>query len=57
MKKFNVVILGATGAVGIEFRKILLERKFPIDNIRFLGLSTVGKEIDFGGRKSIICLS
>lgn len=50
MKKYNVVILGATGAVGIEFRKILLERKFPIDNIRFLGSSTVGKQIDFGGR-------
>jgi aspartate-semialdehyde dehydrogenase len=51
VKKYNVVILGATGAVGIEFRKILIERKFPIDNIRFLGLSTVGKEFDFGGRK------
>ena len=50
MKKYNVVILGATGAVGIEFRKILLERKFPIDNIRFLGLSTVGKEFEFDGR-------
>jgi len=25
MKKYNVVILGATGAVGIEFRKILLD--------------------------------
>ena len=51
MKKYNVVILGATGAVGIEFRKILLERKFPIDKIKFLGLTTVGKEFDFGGRK------
>ena len=50
MKKYNVVILGATGAVGIEFRKILLERKFPIDRIRFLGLTTVGREFDFGGR-------
>jgi len=50
MKKYNVVILGATGAVGIEFRKILLERKFPIDKIRFLGSSTVGRQIDFGGR-------
>ncbi|HSV95678.1 MAG TPA: aspartate-semialdehyde dehydrogenase [Spirochaetota bacterium] len=50
MKKYNVVILGATGAVGIEFRKILLERKFPIDSIRFLGSSTVGKQIEFGGR-------
>lgn len=37
MKKYNVVILGATGAVGIEFRKILLQRNFPINNIKFLG--------------------
>ncbi|MDY6933655.1 MAG: aspartate-semialdehyde dehydrogenase [Spirochaetota bacterium] len=51
MKKYNVVILGATGAVGIEFRKILIERKFPINNIRFLGSSSVGKAIDFGNRK------
>ncbi len=50
MKKYNVVILGATGAVGIEFRRILLERKFPIDKIRFLGSSTVGTQIEFGGR-------
>ncbi|MBN2157762.1 MAG: aspartate-semialdehyde dehydrogenase [Spirochaetes bacterium] len=51
MRKYNVVILGATGAVGIEFRKILLQRKFPVDNIRFLGLTTVGKEFEFGDRK------
>ena len=36
--------------MGIEFRKILIERKFPIDNIRFLGLTTVGREFDFGDR-------
>lgn len=48
MKKYNVVILGATGAVGEEFRKILLERKFPIDKIKFLGHSTVGKQVPFG---------
>ncbi len=51
MKKFNVVILGATGAVGIEFRKILLERNFPIDGIRFLGNTTVGRVVDFDGRR------
>lgn len=51
MKKYNVVIMGATGAVGIEFRKILLERNFPIDKIKFLGSSTVGKVIEFGDRK------
>ncbi len=51
MKKYNVVILGATGAVGIEFRKILLERNFPIDRIRFLGSSSVGRKVEFGGRE------
>ncbi len=51
MKRFNVVILGATGAVGIEFRKILIERNFPIDGIRFLGNTTVGKVVDFDGKK------
>ena len=30
MKLYNVGILGATGAVGQEMMKILLERKFPV---------------------------
>ncbi len=51
MKKYNVVILGATGAVGIEFRKILLQRNFPIEKLRFLGSTTVGRTIEFGDRK------
>lgn len=50
MKKLNVVILGATGAVGIEFRKILQERDFPIDKLKFLGNSTVGQTVAFGDR-------
>jgi aspartate-semialdehyde dehydrogenase len=50
MKKYNVVILGALGAVGNEFRKILLEREFPIDKIRFLDLTDVGKQVRFGDR-------
>jgi aspartate-semialdehyde dehydrogenase len=50
VKKYNVVILGASGAVGIEFRKILLQRKFPVDKVRFLGLSSVGRVFDFDGR-------
>lgn len=51
MKKYNVVVAGATGAVGVEFRRVLLEKKFPIDKIKFLGNSTVGQEIEFGDRK------
>lgn len=51
MKKYNVVILGATGAVGLEFRKILLQRKFPIDKIKFIGNTTVGNIEEFDGKK------
>jgi aspartate-semialdehyde dehydrogenase len=29
MKKYNVAILGATGAVGAEFLKLIEERNFP----------------------------
>lgn len=54
MKKYNVVILGATGAVGIEFRKILLQRNFPINKISFLGKTTVGQHIDFGGQTVVV---
>jgi len=50
MKKYNVVILGALGAVGNEFRKILLQRNFPIDKIKFLDLTDVGTQVQFGDR-------
>ena len=36
MKKYNVGILGATGAVGQEMMKILAERNFPIEELRLL---------------------
>lgn len=50
MKKYNVVIVGALGAVGNEFRKILLQRKFPIDKIKFLDLTDVGSQVAFGDK-------
>ena len=36
MDKYNVGILGATGAVGREMLKILRERSFPADELRLL---------------------
>jgi len=48
MKKYNVVIVGALGAVGKEFRKILLQRKFPIEKIKFVDLADVGSVVEFG---------
>jgi len=35
-EKYNVAIMGATGAVGSQFLSILDERNFPIDELRLL---------------------
>ena len=52
MKKFNVAILGATGAVGREMLKVLEERNFPIGELRLLASArSVGKIIEFKGEK------
>jgi aspartate-semialdehyde dehydrogenase len=36
MKDYNVAIVGATGLVGQEFIKILVQRSFPMDSVRLL---------------------
>ena len=36
MKDYNVAIVGATGVVGREFIKVLLQRSFPMASIRLL---------------------
>ena len=47
MKKYNVAILGATGAVGMEMLKVLQERDFPIQELRLLASSrSAGKVIE-----------
>jgi aspartate-semialdehyde dehydrogenase len=52
MKKYNVGILGATGAVGQEMIKLLEERNFPIDEIRFFASArSAGKKIQFNGNE------
>lgn len=50
MKKYNVAVMGATGAVGNCFLKILEERKFPVKNIRLLASErSRGKKLRFRG--------
>ena len=50
MKKFNVGILGATGAVGREMLKVLGEYNFPVNELRLLASErSVGKKIPFNG--------
>ena len=49
-EKYNVAIMGATGAVGNQFLNILEERNFPIDELRLLASErSNGKTITFRG--------
>ncbi|MBR2043257.1 MAG: aspartate-semialdehyde dehydrogenase [Clostridia bacterium] len=51
MKKYNLAVLGATGAVGREMLKVLEERNFPVGNLKLLASArSVGKEIAFAGK-------
>ena len=55
MKKYNVSILGATGAVGQEFLKLIEERNFPFAELRLLASSrSAGTEIPFMGKNYIV---
>ncbi|GAB6173835.1 aspartate-semialdehyde dehydrogenase [Paradesulfitobacterium aromaticivorans] len=48
----NVAIVGATGAVGQEFLKILAERNFPVDELRLLATKrSAGKSVSWQGRE------
>jgi aspartate-semialdehyde dehydrogenase len=47
----NVGIVGATGQVGGVMRTLLVERNFPMDNVRlFASARSAGKQIDFAGQ-------
>ena len=50
MRRYNVAIAGATGAVGAEFLRLLEERDFPLGDLRLLASArSVGKVIPFRG--------
>ncbi|MFP4353816.1 MAG: aspartate-semialdehyde dehydrogenase [Phycisphaerae bacterium] len=49
---WNVAIMGATGAVGAEFLRLLEERNFPLKNLKLLASSrSAGKQLEFKGEK------
>ena len=51
-KTYQVAIVGATGAVGVEFLRCLEQRRFPIASLRLLAsLRSRGKKMLFGGRE------
>ena len=51
MKKFNTAIVGATGAVGQEFLRLIEERNFPYGELKLLASKrSAGRVINFMGR-------
>lgn len=52
MRKYNVAILGATGAVGQEFLRLMEERNFPFGELKMLASKrSAGKKITFMGKE------
>ncbi len=50
--KYNVAIVGATGAVGEQMREVLEERKFPVGEMRLLASErSAGQFLEFDGRQ------
>jgi aspartate-semialdehyde dehydrogenase len=49
-KKYNVVVVGATGAVGETMLEILAERNFPVGDVYALAsANSAGKRVEFNG--------
>ena len=54
-KKFNVAVVGATGAVGETMLSILQERDFPVENLYALASSrSAGSTIRFNGKTIVV---
>ena len=52
MKKYNVAVVGATGAVGEQLLSILAQREFPVDQVHALASTrSVGKKVGFGDQE------
>jgi aspartate-semialdehyde dehydrogenase len=51
-RKVNVAVVGATGAVGAEFLKVLADRNFPINELKLLASArSAGKKLTFQGKE------
>jgi aspartate-semialdehyde dehydrogenase len=49
-KRYNVAVVGATGAVGSEILRVLKERNFPVKGVRLLASPrSVGRRLSFNG--------
>ena len=51
----NIAIVGASGAVGQEFLRVLTEQNFPVDDLRLFGSSrSAGQTRTFRGKEYVI---
>src|SRR5947208_11577446 len=51
-RPLSVAIVGATGVVGKTMIQVLIEREFPLGEIRLLASGNkAGRTIDYGGRQ------
>ena len=51
----KAAIVGASGAVGQEFLRVLEERNFPLTELVLFGSSrSAGKEYEFRGKKLVV---
>ncbi len=54
-RRYNIVIVGATGAVGQEMMRILAERNFPLGELRLLASErSAGKKYEFAGKEIVV---
>jgi aspartate-semialdehyde dehydrogenase len=55
VKKYNIAVVGAMGAVGQELLKILAERDFPVSNLILLEIERLaGKKIEYKGKEYVV---
>jgi len=55
LQQYNVVVVGASGAVGQEILKVLEERNFPVGQLRLCATSrSAGKEMNFRGNRYVV---
>jgi len=55
MKKVDVAVVGATGAVGETMLSILAERNFPVGEVHALASErSVGKRVEFGTQQLVV---
>jgi aspartate-semialdehyde dehydrogenase len=54
-RKFNVAVVGATGAVGQVMLSVLAERKFPVNEVVAVASGkSAGKKVKFGDREIVV---